>query len=136
MNIALCGLGEYCDGRRAQEARVTSRVQGWSASKVRCPTLLPNLVAKPLKSSISSRDSRPTFGPDSTFGLRKVVPTRRGQPKLDFRIYRKSIALKKSYNSRFQPINIAIRKVVREVTSDARWLKRTKEATSQCTRAL
>ena len=28
-------LGKYCARQRAQKARVTSRVQGWSASKVR-----------------------------------------------------------------------------------------------------
>ena len=34
MNNAPGGLGEYCARRRAQKARVISRVQRWSASKV------------------------------------------------------------------------------------------------------
>ena len=38
MNNAPGGLGKYCARRWAQKARVTSRVQGWSASKVRWST--------------------------------------------------------------------------------------------------
>ena len=37
MNNAPGDLGEYCARRRAQKFRVTSRVQGWSASYLKEP---------------------------------------------------------------------------------------------------